>query len=90
MTTKTVGAEKSLSKSDLEAWLEDAEANFGPVTEINVAEGGTVATLNRDADSPATKATIILGKNPCPQPSKEVCKGRAWIGGVVMDVVVCR
>jgi hypothetical protein len=93
MNTKEVGALKSLSKTDLEAWLDDAEANFGPLIKIDCAENGTVATLNRDAASPATKAVIIpdpTGAAPCPGGKTLVCRGRAYISGVCVKVLVCR
>lgn len=87
------GATKSLSKSELEAWIEGKEANFGPLEEIDVAEGGTVGIFEDDKDSPATGPKIILdpeGEAECENGGEEVCRGRAYISGVVMKVLICR
>lgn len=93
MNTKDVGFKKGISKSDLEDCIEDAEANFGPLIKLAAAKGGTVATLNRDEDSPDKKAEVILDPErtaECASPKEEVCKGEAYISGVRQKVLVCR
>jgi hypothetical protein len=93
MNTKDVGFEKGVSKSGLEGCIEDAEANFGPLVKIAVAKGGTVATLNRDDDSPTKKAVVILDPEEsavCPSGKTQVCKGEAYISGVRQKVLICR
>lgn len=93
MNTKDVGFEKSVSKSDLESCIEDAEATFGPLIKIEVAKGGTVATLNRDEDTPDEKASVVLDPErtaACPSGKAKVCTGEAYISGVRQKVLVCR
>lgn len=93
MNTKEVGCQKTLSKSDLEGCIEDAESTYGPMIKIEVAQGGTVVTLNRDEDSPGKRAVVIPdaeGTAVCPSGKSKVCTGEAYIGGVRQKVLVCR
>jgi len=92
MSTIRLGAQKSLSKSQLEAWLEGNETAEGPLTGIDCAEGGTVGTFNQDGDTPS-RAAIILdpeGAASCPAGKTRVCGGRAYISGTCVKVLVCR
>lgn len=93
MITKDVGELKSLSKSQLEARLDEDERTFGVLIKIDVAKGGTVATLNREVAAPAGKVKIKLdpeGAAQCDTGMAQVCRGRAYIAGTIMKVLVCR
>ena len=87
------GARKTLNKSELERWIDGKEALFGSLTKIEVAEGGTVGTFAGDAQPPDTRPVIILdpeGSADCPDGSSEVCRGKAYISGTAMKVLICR
>jgi len=91
--TIRLGGEKGMSKSDLEQWIWGYENNTGPLKEIDCAEGGTVGTFEDGGDPPPRKAEVVIiagGLGPCPSGKSEVCKGRAYISGVCMNVRVCR
>jgi hypothetical protein len=93
MITKEVGATKGLTKSELEARVNEDERTFGVLVKIDCAENGTVVTLNREVPAPAAKIAIKLdpqGTAQCDQGKTEVCRGRAYISGVCVKILVCR
>ena len=93
MITKEVGAEKGLTKSQLEARVDEYERTYGVLTKIACAAGGTVVTLNREVAAPAGKVVIKLDPEAsatCDQGKTKVCTGSAYISGTCVDVLVCR
>jgi hypothetical protein len=91
MSTVRLGAEKSLSKSELEAWIWGHENDTGPLVGIDCAEGGTVGTFDEDADTPSKSPTIVLdpeGTATCPGGGAGL-RGRGYISGTCMKVLVC-
>lgn len=87
------GADKDLSNSELENWIFDTESAIGPITDIDCAAGGTVGTFDIDGEPVSGKARVFPdpeGTLNCPAPSTEVCRGRAYISGQCVPVLICR
>lgn len=93
MITKEVGAEKSLTLSQLEARVNEDERTYGVLVKIDCAANGTVVTLNREVAAPAGKVAIKLnlqGAAQCDQGKSKVCTGSAYVSGTCVDILVCR
>jgi hypothetical protein len=88
-----LGAEKRLTRSQLQDWINDNEAIIGPIKGINCAPGGTVGTFDIDGDPPSGPVRVMLdpeGTAECPGSSEEVCRGRAYVSNNCVKVLICR
>lgn len=93
MTKIRKGADKNLTLSQLAQWIEGKESIHGPLVEIDCARGGTVGTFDDDGDTPDTAPTVILdpeGSATCASGAAKVCKGRAYVSGTCVAVLICR
>ncbi len=93
VSNEPLGAAKDLNLGELEDWIADNESIIGPLTNINCAPGGTVANFDIDGEPVTKRARVILdpeGAAQCPAPSQKVCRGRAYVSGTCVEVLICR